>query len=229
MSKTRRYSTKILPTLLACVLVLAGCSGSPTASPASPSVPVGDLASLGPLVSPSPGTIGPEGAPIPSAPPLADLGKAATGQDVDGIKCETSEQVAYHIHAHLAIYVDGKPRQVPFGIGIPDPVTQQANGYPFVVSGKCFSWLHTHMSDGVIHVESPLQRGYTLGEFFDIWGQPLSAAQVGPVTGTVTAFYRGKPYTGSDLRTIPLTAHADIQLDIGQPLVAPEVTNFAKL
>ena len=229
MSKTRRYSTKILPTLLACVLVLAGCSSSPTASPASPSVPVGDLASLGPLVSPSPGTTGPEGAPIPSAPPLADLGKAATGQDVDGIKCETSEQVAYHIHAHLAIYVDGKPRQVPFGIGIPDPVTQQANGYPFVVSGKCFSWLHTHMSDGVIHVESPSQRGYTLGQFFDLWGQPLSAAQVGPVTGTVTAFYRGKPYTGSDLRTIPLTAHADIQLDIGQPLVAPEVTNFAKL
>ena len=67
------------------------------------------------------------------------------------------------------------------------------------------------MSDGVIHVESPSQRGYTLGQFFDIWGQPLSATQAGPVTGTVTAFYRGKPYTGSDLRAIPLTAHADIQ------------------
>jgi hypothetical protein len=229
VSKIHRSSTKILPALLACVLVLAGCSSSPTASPPSPSVPVGDLATLGPLVSPSPATVGPEGAPIPSAPPLADLSKAATGQDVDGIKCETSEQVAYHIHAHLAIYVDGKPRQVPFGIGIPDPVTQQENGYPFVVSGKCFSWLHTHMSDGVIHVESPSQRGYTLGQLFDIWGQPLSATQVGPVTGTVTAFYRGKPYTGSDLRAIPLTAHGDIQLDVGQPLVAPEVTDFSRL
>jgi hypothetical protein len=229
VAKTHRYSTKILHGLAAVVLVLAGCSSSPTASPASPSVPVGDPATLGPLASPSPGTIGPEGAPIPSAPPLADLGKAATGQDVDGIRCETNEQVAYHIHAHLAIYVDGKPRQVPFGIGIPDPVTQQANGYPFVVSGKCFYWLHTHVADGVIHVESPSQRAYTLGQFFDIWGQPLTNMEVGPVTGSVTALYNGKVYAGADVRVIPLTAHADIQLDVGHPLVAPEVTDFGRL
>ena len=223
----RRSIAPILALLL--VLWLAGCSSSPTASPPSPSVPVGDLATLGPLASPSPAPPGPESPPVPPAPPLADLSKAATGQDVDGVKCETSEQVAYHIHAHLAIYVDGKPRQVPFGIGIPDPVTQQANGYPFVVSGKCFYWLHTHVADGVIHVESPSQRTYTLGNFFDIWGQPLSATQVGPVSGTVTAFYGGKPYAGSDLRAIPLTPHAEIQLDVGQPLVAPEVTNFGNL
>ena len=224
----RRSIPVVLALLLA--LVLAGCSNSPKASPAaSPSVPVGDLASLGPLVSPSPGTIGPEGAPIPSAPPLADLSKAATGQDVDGIKCQTSEQVAYHIHAHLAIYVDGKPRQVPYGIGIPDPVTTDVNGVPFVSGGKCFSWLHTHVSDGAIHIESPDQRSFTLGNFFDIWGQPLSATQVGPVTGTVTAFYQGRPFTGTDLRTIPLTANANIQLDIGTPLVAPEVVNFGRL
>ena len=228
MSNTPHYLWKILPTLLAVAHVLVGCTSSPPAA-TSAQVPVGDLASLGPLVSPSPGTIGAEGAPIPQAPPLADLSRAATGQDVDGIKCETSERVTYHIHAHLAVYVDGKPRQVPFGIGIPDPVTQDANGFPFVVSGKCFYWLHTHMSDGVLHVESPSERTYTLGEFFDIWGQPLSATQVGPVTGTVTAFYKGKPSTGTDLRAIPLTAHADIQLDVGKPLVAPEVTDFAKL
>ena len=221
-----------IPLALLLGVVLAGCSSSPTASPtASSGVPVIGLATLGPLASPSPGTLGAEGAPIPSAPPFADLSKAATGQDVDGIKCETSEQVAYHIHAHLAIYVDGKPLQVPLGIGIPDAVTKMANGYPFAVKGKCFYWLHTHMSDGVIHIESPSQRGYTLGEFFDIWGQPLTAKQVGPVTGTsvATAFYNGKLYVGGDLRAIPLTAHADIQLDIGHPLVAPEVTDFARL
>jgi hypothetical protein len=208
-------------------LVPGGCS---TSRPlAEPSVPVGDLASLGPLVSPSRGTLGPEGVPVPPPPPLADLSRAASGQDVDGIKCESSEQVAYHIHAHLAIYVDGKPRQVPFGIGIPNPATQDANGFPFVVSGKCFYWLHTHVADGVMHVESPSRRIYTLGQFFDIWGQPLSTTQVGPATGTVTAFYRGRPYAGADLRAIPLTAHADIQLDVGSPLVAPEATTFGRL
>jgi hypothetical protein len=209
---------------------LAACSGSSApAAATSQSVPVGDLAGLGPLASPSPGPIGPEGAPLAPPPPLADLGKAASGQTVDGIKCQTSEQVAYHIHAHLAIYVDGKPRQVPYGIGIPNPGTRVVNGVPFVASGKCFYWLHTHVTDGVMHIESPSARTYTLGEFFDVWGQPLSATEVGPVTGTVTAFYRGKLYTGADIRAIPLTAHADIQLDIGRPLVAPEVTDFAKL
>jgi hypothetical protein len=57
---------------------------------------------------------------------------------VDGIRCETSEQVAYHVHAHLAVYVDGKARQVPFGVGIPRPGTQNVDGVPVVVSGTCF-------------------------------------------------------------------------------------------
>lgn len=219
--------------LLPALLLTAGfvaCSNGPSPSAAvSQSVPVGDLSSLGPLASPTPGPVGPEGPSIPPGPPLADLSRAATGQTVDGIKCETSEQVAYHIHAHLAIYVDGRARQVPYGIGVPKPGTRAVQGVPFVTSGTCFYWLHTHVSDGAIHVESPNQHTYTLGEFFDIWGQPLSPTEIGPVTGTVTAFYGGKLYTGADLRAIPLTAHAEIQLDIGRPLVAPEVTNLGRL
>ena len=44
----------------------------------------------------------------------------------------------------------------------------------FVTSGSCFSWLHTHASDGIIHIESPVKRTFTLGDFFDLWSQPLS-------------------------------------------------------
>jgi len=40
-------------------------------------------------------------------------------------------------------------------------------------------WLHTHAADGIIHTESPVERTYTLGDFFDIWGQPLGRHQVG--------------------------------------------------
>ena len=53
---------------------------------------------------------------------------AATGAMVDGIRCQASEQVAYHIHAHLAIYVSGSRRVVPAGIGIPGP-QQVVNGF----------------------------------------------------------------------------------------------------
>jgi hypothetical protein len=150
---------------------------------------------------------------------------AATGQTVDGVQCQSSEQVAYHIHAHLAIFVNGEAQTVPYGIGIPNPQVDNSTGEPFVVGGSCFYWLHSHATDGVIHIESPTQRVYMLGNFFDIWGQPLSTAQVGSSKGTVTAYVNGQRYTG-DPRQIPLTAHAVIQLNVGTD-VAPKPYTFA--
>ena len=145
----------------------------------------------------------------------------AQGATVDGIACQTSEQAAYHIHEHLAIYVSGARRTVPTGIGIPGP--QQVSG-GFVAGGKCLYWLHTHDTSGVIHVESPAQRVYTLGQLFDIWGQPLSSTQVGSATGKVTAFVSGHRFTG-DPRSIRLTPHAVIQLDVGT-VVPPQHFTF---
>ena len=140
---------------------------------------------------------------------------------MDGIQCQRSEQVLFHIHARLTVYVDGKARQVPYGIGIAPP--RQVQGTPqgaFVVGGSCFAWLHTHAADGIVHIESPVQRTFTLGNFFDIWKQPLMRDRVGPATGHVTALFDGKVWTGSP-RAIPLEAHAQIQLEVGRPLVAP--------
>jgi hypothetical protein len=150
----------------------------------------------------------------PSQTPAAAPSTAATGQTVDGIQCQTSEQVAYHIHAHLAIYANGQAQTVPAGIGIPNPQIDSSSGEPFVVGGSCFYWLHSHATDGVIHIESPDQRKYTLGNWFDIWGQPLSTTQVGSDKGAVTAYVNGQRHTG-DPRDITLTAHAVIQLDVG--------------
>jgi hypothetical protein len=144
-----------------------------------------------------------------------------TGAMVDGIGCQASEQVAYHIHEHLAIYVSGSRQVVPAGIGIPPP-QQVVNG--FVEGGKCLYWLHTHDTTGVIHVESPVQRVYTLGQFFDIWGRPLSGTQVGHATGKVTVFLDGKRFAGNP-RSIKLTPHAVIQLDVGK-VVPPQPFTF---
>ena len=95
----------------------------------------------------------------------------------------------------------------------------------FVEQGTCFYWLHTHAADGIIHIESPVHRSYTLGNFFDEWGQPLSTSQVGPARGHVVAIYNGQVFQG-DPRNIPLTAHAQIQLEVGTPLVGPEKITF---
>lgn len=176
--------------------------------------------------SPS-GPVGPEGASIPDGRPLA-LPRALTARErISGIVCQTREKVLWHTHAHLTLFVDGKPKQVPAGIGIgaPREVASTARG-AFVVAGSCFAWLHTHAADGIIHTESPVRRTYTLGQFFDVWGQPLTDDDVGPAHGRVTAFVDGRLYTG-DPRDIRLLRHAQIQLDIGSPAPEPERITFA--
>jgi hypothetical protein len=209
-------------------LILAGIVvfAVPGIAPAAGRVvdPLTQLAHMKP--APSPGHEGPEGAPIPNAPPLASGNSPGLNKSVDGIKCQRSEKVEFHIHAHLTIFVNGKARLVPYGIGIAPPLQGQNTTLgPFVTSGNCFAWLHTHTNDGIIHIESPSQRTYTLGNFFDIWKQPLGPNQVGPARGHVTAFVDSKLYTGNP-RNIQLLRHAQIQLDVGTPLVAPESITF---
>lgn len=147
---------------------------------------------------------------------LASTTQQATGQTVDGVSSNSTEQVLFHVHAHLAIYVNGTQKLLPYGVGIVPPYQlQQTQTGPFVAGGSKYYWLHTHDETGVIHIESPAQRTFTLGNFFDIWKQPLSATQVGPDKGTVTAFLDGKQYTGNPAN-IPLNTHAMIQLDVGK-------------
>jgi hypothetical protein len=122
--------------------------------------------------------------------------------------------------------VDRVPRRIPYGVGIAPPleVEPTVRGQ-FVLGGTAFFWPHTHASDGIIHIESPIERTDTLGNFFDIWNEPLGPDQVGPATGQVTAFFNGRHYLGNP-RDIPLLGHAQIQLDVGRPLVAPESIHF---
>lgn len=153
--------------------------------------------------------------------PVADLQKqkfedtaqGGQGQPVDGIPCQP-EMVQVHVHTHLALFVNGKQVQIPAYIGMaPTP------------QGGCLYWLHTHGPDGIMHVEAgtaeaPNGGHYTLGNFFDIWGYPLSSDQVGPFKGYVTAYVDGTPYTG-DPRQIALQSRKQIVLEVGQPTVPP--------
>ena len=150
-----------------------------------------------------------------------------TGPAVDEIPSSATEQVLFHLHSHLQIYVNGAPKLIPYGIGIVAPyqLTRSQHG-PWVTGAKAFYWLHTHDETGLIHIESPKRRGFTLGNFFDLWGQPLTPDQVGPAHGTVTAFLNGQRFTGYP-RSIPLYPHAVIQLNVGTPTVPPQPYTFA--
>lgn len=217
-------------TALALVGVALGATESGASHTSSiTSVPVRDLAPLSTLgtLSPTgaPGASGPESVPIPNGPPLASADSGSKGSQVDGIQCQAGEQVLFHIHAHLTVFVMGVARQIPYGIGIPGAQISATPVGPYVGAGSCFYWLHTHAADGIIHIESPVRRTYTLGNFFAVWGQNLSPTEVGPVRGPVTALYNGQVFRG-DPRDIPLTSHAQIQLDLGRPLVVPATIKF---
>ena len=194
-------------------------------------LPLAPLSSLGKITpAPSAGKAGPEGVPVPKTTKLVDNGKVLEvklNETVDGITCQQVEKLAYHIHVHLTIFVDGKAIAIPYGIGIGPPLEgiPASEGGPFITLGSCFMWLHTHALDGIIHIESPTKKIYTLSQFFAVWGQTLSKTQVGPDKGKVTTFYDGKVWTG-DPGAIPLTSETQIQLDVGTPIVAPEHIKF---
>lgn len=147
---------------------------------------------------------------------LPDTVAGGRGQPVDDIPCQATEGVQLHIHSHLSILVNGTQVQIPALIGI-----EPMNTYP----GECLYWLHTHDASGIIHVEAgavsaPDGGPFDLGNFFDIWGQPLTRSQVGPFKGNVTAFVNGVPYSG-DLKKIPLRAHQRITLEVGKVVPPP--------
>ena len=169
---------------------------------------------------------GPEGIPLETGPQLAPASSTTQGATVDGVQCAPVEQLVYHIHIHLQVYVNGQPRTLPAAIGLIGPVYEETPYGRFYGAQTCYYWLHTHTNDGIIHVESPTKRIYTLGNFFDEWRQPLSRGQVAGAKGKVTAFLNGKPWT-QDPRTIPLIPHASIDLDVGSPTVPPKIVSFA--
>jgi hypothetical protein len=110
-----------------------------------------------------------------------------------------------HIHQHLDLFVNGRRVQVPACIGI-DPQLQ------FI------SPLHTHDTTGVLHVESPEPTAFTLGQFFEVWGVPLSARQIGGLRvgggKVLRAWVNGRPLAG-DPAALRLASHQQIVLAYG--------------
>jgi len=145
--------------------------------------------------------------PFPSRP----AGSAPAGETVGGISCDAQEGQRIHIHQHLVIFDHGKQVDIPRNVGQPS-------------ARPCIYWLHTHTPDGVIHIEAPKDRSFTLSDFFLVWGQPLSksGAAAGKLAKgeSMKVWVDGKPFTG-DVRLIPLQPHTDVVIMVGPPFVTP--------
>jgi hypothetical protein len=157
---------------------------------------------------------------VPPAQPTMVAQSLFGGLPIDGIHCDAAEGSVEHIHTQLQLFNRGHAISVPAQIGIPQ-------------TGTCLYWLHTHSEDGFIHIESPVKRPFTLGEFFDIWGPNLSWTEAGAVIakhgGRLSIWVNGTPWHGHDPRAILLRDHETIVIQSGPPFAKPAHADWSKL
>ncbi|HEY4571778.1 MAG TPA: hypothetical protein VIH10_20050 [Kribbella sp.] len=81
----------------------------------------------------------------------------------------------------LSVTIDGKPVQVPAGIGVDRLRAEQAA-------------VHTHTTDGVVWVEAKTASEHpTLAQFFTLWGVKYDAKCVADACAGLTVAVDGKP------------------------------------
>jgi hypothetical protein len=147
------------------------------------------------------------------------------------VPCDELEHTQTHYHAALQIVYQGEVRPIPANIGI--------SGSPSAPT--CYYWLHVHQANpDVIHIESPRDRTFTVGDFFKVWDTwaqangkpraPLDATHVSTFTLTADqklVIYiddndgKGPQVFTGDPKTIQLKSHRVITLEITPPEVTP--------
>jgi hypothetical protein len=136
-----------------------------------------------------------------------------------GVSALGAEGTVEHIHQHLDIFVNGKHVTVPALIGIYD--------------SQYITELHTHDTSGVMHVESPTKRNFTLGQFFGVWGVRLDENCIGGYCKPKTpwrVYVNGLNQPGNPADLV-LKKHQEIAIVIGdkRPAQVPSTYNFGGL
>ena len=163
------------------------------------------------------------GVPWPAPSDPLDLAVAA------GLEPETHEFLDYHVHAHLDVFVNGSPVEVPAGIGIditdpavhttPSDLGPTYGGIDPPCAQPCISPLHTHDPTGVLHTESAVDDPNSLGQFFTEWDVALTPECVGGYCSSdasIQVFVNGEVFSG-DPADIELADQLEIAIVIGSP------------
>jgi hypothetical protein len=129
-----------------------------------------------------------------------------------GLTALGTEGTVVHIHQHLDVYVDGKKVTVPALIGIDD------NAF--------LTELHTHDTSGILHVESPKERSFVLGQVFGEWGVKLTGTCISTLCGKLSWYVNGKKMIGDPAQLV-LKPHQEIVIVSGKkPAHIPSSYNF---
>jgi len=146
-----------------------------------------------------------------------------SGQPVSGVNCGPADLTATKF-THLSIVRNGEQIAIPGRAGI----QRDAAG-----NLVCVYSIHTHSNDhsGRVHTEGPVPATYTLGQFFAIWGQPLTTNDVAGLGVPLTKVYvvdggTVSEFTG-DPATIEMTSHRHIVLQLGTAITQIPVYQWA--
>lgn len=144
---------------------------------------------------------------------------------VSGIPCDSLEHTALHYHSGLQILYYGTPVNLRDNTGI----RTDSAGNP-----TCYYWLHVHAGQkNIIHIESPPNETFTLGQFFDVANSWSNAAGYGAMKldskhvatftlqpgDTIVTYVdlgdgKGATVFNGDPRTIQLKSHEVITVEI---------------
>ena len=97
---------------------------------------------------------------------------------------DNMDPLALHIHPHLSLLVNGTSVSVPTQIGIDPSLWKDHSLDEFGMQSmpemnmSAMAPLHTHDDSGILHVESTVNRDYTLLDFMNIWGLDLDGKVV---------------------------------------------------
>ncbi len=154
----------------------------------------------------------------PAFAPAVSAAAARAGAPVGGLRCGAAGARVYG--AHLELFAAGRIVRVAAGIGLAPPLRLQGGR---VVSARCAYPIRTLEPTGVVEVDARFASVATVGRLFALWGQELGPRRLaGFAAGAgrqVVAFVDGRRFAG-DPRSIPLSPHAQIVLEVG-PAVSP--------
>ena len=209
----RRLRPQLWLLLLGATLAACGGSGGGSDTPAPPAPPA-------PPPPPPPATIPPVSTTVISIEdghtvgdarwPSGNTSTGGQGQPIGTHQCLASQPIAYHVHTHVAIFLNGQQLALPARVGF---VTGSSP------ANDCHYPLHTHDASGAIHVHGTAPALFTLGQFFQTWGQSLTSTNIADLTGMpvrvfVTDNGVATENTG-DWTAIELTTRRHITIQVG--------------
>jgi hypothetical protein len=127
-----------------------------------------------------------------------DAESAAVGRSAPIGRLHCRRRTGARTVAHIELFALRRVLVLPAGIG----TSPKRCSYP----------VRTGEPTGVVEFVS--RPGVTLGDLFAVWGQPLSRASMAGFRGEVRVYVAGRRRRG-DPRSVPLTPHGQVVLEIG--------------